>query len=64
MKNTKKGSAEQSEMGLTLEGLIRRGARELIQKALEVEVQEPLARHRSATSRLGCRRCGTARALV
>ena len=37
MKDTKKGIAEQSEMGLSLEELIRRGARELIQKAIEVE---------------------------
>lgn len=37
MKDTKKGSTEQSEMGLSLEDLIRRGARELIEKAIEVE---------------------------
>lgn len=43
MKDTKKESAEQSELGLTLEELIRRGARELIQKAIEVEVRELLA---------------------
>jgi transposase-like protein len=42
MKDTKKGIAEQSEMGLSLEDLIRRGARELIQKAIEVEVKELL----------------------
>ncbi|WP_448510135.1 IS256 family transposase [Immundisolibacter sp.] len=42
-KDTKKGSAGQSELGLTLEELIRRGARELIQKAIEVEVRELLA---------------------
>ena len=45
MKDTKKVSAEQSEMGLSLEELIRRGARELIQKAIEVEVQELLAEY-------------------
>jgi len=45
MKNTKKESAEQSELGLTLEELIRRGARELIQKAIEVEVRELLAEY-------------------
>ena len=45
MKDTKKGIAEQSEMGLSLEELIRRGARELIQKAIEVEVQELLAEY-------------------
>jgi putative transposase len=43
MKDTKNGNAEQSEMGLSLEELIRRGARELIQKAIEVEVRELLA---------------------
>ena len=43
MKDTKKESAEQSELGLTLEELIRRGARALIQKAIEVEVRELLA---------------------
>ena len=45
MKDTKKVEAEQSEMGLSLEELIRRGARELIQKAIEVEVQELLAEY-------------------
>ena len=44
-KDTKNGNAEQSEMGLTLEELIRRGARELIQKAIEVEVRELLAEY-------------------
>ncbi len=42
-KDTKKESAEQSEMELSLEELIRRGARELIQKAIEVELRELLA---------------------
>jgi len=45
MKDTKKGIVEQSEMGWSLEELIRRGARELIQKAIEVEVQELLAEY-------------------
>lgn len=45
MKDTKKGIAEQSEMGFSLEELIRRGARELIQKAIEVEVQELLGQY-------------------
>ncbi len=45
MKDTKKVEAEQSEMGLSLEELIRRGARELIQKAIEVKVQELLAEY-------------------
>ena len=44
-KDTRKTGAEQSEMGLSLEELIRRGARELIQKAIEVEVQELLAEY-------------------
>ena len=41
-KDTKNGNAEQSEMGLSLEELIRRGARELIQKAIDVELRELL----------------------
>ncbi len=45
MKDTKKENTEQSEMGLSLEALIRRGARELMQKAIEVEVQELLAEY-------------------
>lgn len=44
-KNTKNENAEQSEMGLTLEEIIRRSARELIQKAIEVEVRELLAEY-------------------
>jgi len=53
MKDTKKGSAEQSEMGLTLEELIRRGARELIQKAIEVEVRELLAEYGNVRTQYG-----------
>lgn len=45
MKDTKKVETGQSEMGLSLEELIRRGARELIQKVIEVEVQELLAEY-------------------
>lgn len=45
MNDRQKGNAEQSEMGLSLEDLIRRGARALIQKAIEVEVQELLAEY-------------------
>ena len=41
-KDTKNGNAEQSELGLSLEELIRRGARELIQQAIEVELRELL----------------------
>lgn len=36
MKHTNERDAGQSELGLTLEELIRRGARDLIQKAIEV----------------------------
>ncbi|TXG93802.1 MAG: IS256 family transposase, partial [Rhodocyclaceae bacterium] len=42
-KDTSEQSVEQSEVGLSLEELIRRGARDLIQKAIEVEVQQLLA---------------------
>ena len=42
-KDTVGQQVEQSEVGLSLEDLIRRGARELIQKAIEVEVQQLLA---------------------
>jgi hypothetical protein len=42
-KETSEQSIEQSEVGLSLEELIRRGARDLIQKAIEVEVQQLLA---------------------
>ena len=42
MKDTNKGSADQSEVGWSLEDVIRRGARELIRKAIEVEVGELL----------------------
>lgn len=45
MKDTKNGNAEQSEMGLTLEELIWRSARELIQKAIEVEARDLLAEY-------------------
>lgn len=44
-KDTRKSGSGASEMGLTLEELIRRGARDLIQKAIEVEVQELLAEY-------------------
>lgn len=44
-KDTGKTSGKANEMGLTLEELIRRGARELIQKAIEVEVKELLAEY-------------------
>jgi hypothetical protein len=36
------GSVSANEMGLTLEDLIRRGARHLIQSAIEVEIQSIL----------------------
>lgn len=44
-KDTSEQSVEQSEVGLSLEELIRRGARDLIQKAIEVEVRELLAEY-------------------
>lgn len=43
MQNTNENATEQSELGLTQEELIRRGAQDLIQKAIEVEVQDLLA---------------------
>ena len=43
IKDTKKGTAEQSELELSLEELIRRGARHVIQRAIEVELTEMLA---------------------
>lgn len=45
MKDTKNGNTEQSELGLSLEDVIRRGARELIQKAIEAEVRELLSEY-------------------
>ena len=44
-KDTSGQSVGQSEVGLSLEELIRRGARDLIQKAIEVEVQQLLAEY-------------------
>ena len=44
-KDTSKTNGCANEMGLSLEELIRRGARELIQKAIEVEVRELLAEY-------------------
>lgn len=44
-KDTSQQSVEQSEVGLSLEDLIRRGARDLIQKVVEVEVQQLLAEY-------------------
>lgn len=44
-KDTSKTGSNATEMGLTLEELIRRGARELIQNAIEVEVRELLAEY-------------------
>jgi len=55
LKDTKKGKAEQSEMGLTLEDLIRRRARELIQKAIEVEGHELLAEYGNVKTLQGLR---------
>jgi transposase-like protein len=44
-KDTGKASGGATEIGLTLEQLIRHGARELIQNAIEVEVRELLAEY-------------------
>lgn len=44
-KDTRKTENCANEMGLTLEELIRRGARELIQNAIEIEVRELLAEY-------------------
>jgi hypothetical protein len=41
-KDTSRAGGSATEMGLTLEQLIRRGARDLIQNAIEVEVRELL----------------------
>ncbi len=48
-KDTKEQSVEQSEVGLSLEELIRRGARDLIQRAIEVEVQQLLAEYENVS---------------
>jgi len=57
-KDTSEQSVEQSEVGLSLEELIRRGARDLIQKAIEVEVQQLLAEYENV------RMLGGSRAVV
>jgi putative transposase len=44
-KDTGNGSGIATEMGLTLEQLIRRGARDLIQRAIEIEVSELLTEY-------------------
>lgn len=44
-KDTSRVGGSATEMGLTLEQLIRRGARELIQNAIEVEVRELLVEY-------------------
>ena len=44
-KDTSRAGGSATEMGLTLEQLIRRGARDLIQNAIEVEVRELLVEH-------------------
>jgi transposase-like protein len=54
-KDTSEQSIEQSEVGLSLEELIRRGARELIQKAIEVEVEQLLAEYENVRTLRGQR---------
>ena len=44
-KDTSRAGGSATEMGLTLEQLIRRGARDLIQNAIEVEVRELLVEY-------------------
>ncbi len=44
-KDTSEQKVTQSQVGVSLEELIRRGARDLIQKAIEVEVQQLLAEY-------------------
>lgn len=44
-KHTGKTVSSANEMGLTLEGLLRRGARDLIQRAIEIEVRELLSEY-------------------
>ena len=44
-KDTSSANARATEIGLTLEQLIRRGARELLQNAIEVEVRELLSEY-------------------
>jgi len=44
-KDTSRVGGSATEMGLTLEQLIRRGARDLIQNAIEVEVRELLVEY-------------------
>jgi putative transposase len=48
-KDTKGGAETQSELGLSLEDVIRRGARALIQKAIEAELNELLAEYDNVT---------------
>lgn len=54
-KDTSQQSVGQSEVGLSLEELIRRGARDLIQRAIEVEVQQLLAEYENVRMRGGQR---------
>ena len=44
-KDTSQQTVEQMQVGLALEELIRRGSRDLIQRAIEVEVQQLLAEY-------------------
>jgi len=54
-KDTSEQSVGQSEVGLSLEELIRRGARDLIQKAIEVEVEQLLAEYENVRTLRGQR---------
>lgn len=52
-KDTVRTSGSATELGLTLEELIRRGARQVIQAAIEVEVQELLGEYRNVRTLAG-----------
>ena len=47
--------AQASELGVTLEELIRRGARELIQRAVEVEIGQMLSEYENVRTWCGAR---------
>lgn len=54
-KDTSRTAGNATEMGLALEELIRRGARERIQNAIEVEVRELLAAYPNVETLTGQR---------
>lgn len=54
-KDTKAQAGSPSELGVTLEELIRRGARELIQRAVEVEIGQMLSEYENVRTLCGAR---------